>query len=167
MRLAALLHTPSLQDMQLISCAVEALADSVLDLLQPPAHWQPSRHAPPRAAAAEATSFNTPQKHVQLPPHRSFALEEEKDGTAVREGGAFKRRTVITHSGAIVTSAAAAAAASAAAAAAAAAPSTHTRGGAAPASAGVDLNDAMVDSELPSATALHPPTSKPKTRFKY
>jgi hypothetical protein len=71
----------------------------------------------------------------------------------MREGGAFKRRTVVTHSGAIVTSASASTADIATAAAA----SQRMRSDVNITAAGVaddDLNDAMVDSEFLDAAAV-------------
>lgn len=79
------------------------------------------------------------------------------------EGGAFKRRTVVTHSGTIVTSAAAASTLATAATATdavdavAAASQQPTRGDSA--AADDDLNNAMVNSKCQPAAPSRPPVS--------
>ena len=107
-------HCPYTHDdpPQLLSSAVEALANDVHDMLRP------SLHLPARVAASDANASATPlkstqqqqQRHhnthhiLQLPP-RTLPLHESSAGEGGGGGAvAFKRRTVITHGGGIVTS---------------------------------------------------------------
>jgi hypothetical protein len=147
---------PSLS--QLLSSAAEALANNVHDLLHP------SLHLPARAAASDSNPAATPLKSRQQQqqqfclqiPARNLPQEEDHVGggpAGARAGGvAFKRRTVVTHSGGIVTSAAASAAAIAAETGA----STVESGHGMDSSGDALLDDAMVESErLDSAAAAH------------